>query len=181
MRASVVALLAACLPGALLAQAVAPAPAPASSPAAAAAVPGDIPVAAGEGREVALKLADQLVGSFVFRDQAEAYAAMLRKNAAEGRYDTGTRGEVAKRLTDDLQAVHKDGHLAVDVARPEERRAGSGGDGPPPNFPPLIQSAKTIAPGIGYIRFSGFFGTEEEMAGVRKWLAENREARTLIF
>jgi hypothetical protein len=183
MRASVVALFAACLPGALLAQAAAPAPAPApgSSPAAAAAATADIPVAAGEGLAVALKLADQLVGSFVFRDQAEAYSAMLRKNAAEGRYDSGTRREVAKRMTDDLQAVHKDGHLAVSVARPEERKGGAGADGPPPNFPPLIQSAKTIAPGIGYIRFSGFFGTEEEMAGVRKWLAENRDARTLIF
>jgi hypothetical protein len=181
MRASVVVLLAACIPGALLAQAAAPARTPGSSPAAPAAAAGDIPVAAGEGRAVALKLADQLVGSFVFRDQAEAYAAMLRKNAAEGRYDTGTRGEVAKRLTDDLQAVHKDGHLAVSVARPEERKSGAGADGPPPNFPPLIQSAKTIAPGIGYIRFSGFFGTEEEMAGVRKWLVDNRDARTLIF
>ena len=51
------------------------------------------PLEAGEGRAVALKLADDLVSSFVFRDQAEDYAAMLRKNAAAGRYDSGTRGE----------------------------------------------------------------------------------------
>jgi C-terminal processing protease CtpA/Prc len=51
----------------------------------------------------------------------------------------------------------------------------------PADFPPLIQSAKTIAPGIGYIRFTGFFGTKEELAGVRQWLAENRNAKTLIF
>ncbi len=48
-------------------------------------------------------------------------------------------------------------------------------------MPPLIQSARTIAPGIGYIRFSAFFGTPEEMDGVRKWLADNRDAKTLIF
>ena len=36
---------------------------------------------------------------------------MLRKNAAAGRYDTGTRGDVAKLMTEDLLAVHKDGHL----------------------------------------------------------------------
>ena len=45
-------------------------------------------------------------------------------------------------------------------------------------LPPLIQSAKTIAPGIGYIRFTAFFGTDEEMAGVRKWLADNRNDRS---
>ncbi len=104
---------------------------------------------------------------------------MLRGNAAAGRYDSATREALAKLLTDDLQAVHKDGHLHVEVSDHQER--GGAHDGPPDNFPPLIQAAKTIAPGIGYIRFTAFFGTPEEMAGVRKWLAENRDAKTLIF
>jgi hypothetical protein len=152
------------------------APAPSASPAAA---PASLPLEAGEGRAVALKLADQLVSSFVFHDQAEAYAAMLRKNAAAGRYDSGTREALAKLLTDDLQVVHKDGHLHVEVADHQQR--GGADNGPPRDFPPLIQAAKTIAPRIGYIRFSAFFGNDEEMAGVRKWLAENRDAKTLIF
>jgi hypothetical protein len=135
----------------------------------------------GEGRAVALKLADDLVSLFVYRDQAEAYAAMLRKNAAAGRYDSGKRGDLAKLMTDDLQAVHKDGHLHVMVAGSSARSGGSTPSGPPANFPPLIQSAKTIAPGIGYIRFTAFFGTDEEVAAVRKWLAENKDAKTLIF
>ena len=135
---------------------------------------------AGEGRTVALKLADDLIASFVFRENAEDYAATLRKNAAAGRYDTGTRGEVAKLMSQDLLAVHKDGHLRVFVADHAER-AGSEDSGPPRGWPPLIQSAKTIAPGIAYIRFTAFWGTPEEMAGVRKWLAENRDAKTLIF
>jgi hypothetical protein len=133
----------------------------------------------GEGRAVAGKLADQLVSDFVFRDQAEAYAAILRKNAAAGRYDGGSRGALAKLLTDDLQAVHKDGHLHVEVIAADQ--GGGGHSGPPRNFAPAIQAAKTIAPGIGYIRFTGFFDTDAEMAGVRKWLTENRDARTLIF
>jgi hypothetical protein len=153
--------------------------APQSAPAAAMGSTGSLSLEAGEGKTVALKLADELVKSFVFRDQAEAYAAMLRKNAAAGRYDAGTRNALATLLTDDLQAVHKDGHLHVTLADPAP--AGGGGGGSPKGFPPLIQAAKTIAPGIGYIRFSGFFGTDEEMAGVRKWLAENRDAKTLIF
>jgi hypothetical protein len=142
------------------------------------------PLEEGEGRAVATKLADDLVSTFVFKDKALDYAAMLRKNAAAGRYDKGSRGALAKLMTDDLLAVHKDGHLHVMLAPPpepagaaEERRE----PGPPPGWPPLIQSAKTIAPGIGYIRFTGFLGTDEEMADVRKWLADNRNAKTLIF
>ena len=173
-------LMAGALPaGALFAQAAAPATqaaAPETGPAAMA-------LEQGEGRAVALQLAGDLVKSFVYRDQAAAYAAMLRNNAAAGRYDKGNREDLAKLITDDLQAVHKDGHLHVSVA---EGNAGPG-SGPrseaavPRNFPPLIQSAKTIAPGIGYIRFTAFMGREEELAAVRKWLAENRDAKTLIF
>jgi len=139
------------------------------------------PLEQGEGRAVALKLADELASKFVYRDQAEDYAAMLRKNAAAERYDKGTRGQLAKLMTDDLMAVHKDGHLHVMLAPPPGLAGPHGDGGPPPGFPPLIQSAKTIAPGIGYIRFTAFMGTDEEMAGVRKWLAENRNDKVLIF
>jgi hypothetical protein len=173
MRASIAAGLLACtvMSAPLLAQP----PVPPN----AAEAPATVPLESGEGRDVASKLADQLVSAFVFHDQAEAYAAMLRKNAAAGRYDSGTRDALAKLLTDDLQAVHKDGHLHVEVADHEQRDGAH--SGPPSGFPPLIQAARTIAPGIGYIRFTAFFGTDDEMAGVRKWLAENRDAKTLIF
>lgn len=149
--------------------------APQSSPSVA--DPGVAAGTDGEGRQVATKLADMLVSTFVIREQAERYAAMLRANAAAGRYDSGTRSEIAKRITADLQAVAADGHLAVSVRNPNESER----RGPPKKWPPLIQSAKTIAPGVAYIRFTAFFGTPEEMAGVRQWLADNRDAHTLIF
>jgi hypothetical protein len=143
---------------------------------------GDQPIEVEEGRAVALKLADQLLSEYVDHDQAEAYAAMLRKNASAGRYDKGTRGDVAKLLTDDLMAVKRDGHLGVDPAVPLPGGAAAAAKhGPPPGMPPLVQSARTIAPGIGYIRFTAFTGRDEEMAAVRKWLADNRNARVLIF
>ncbi|NUQ17259.1 MAG: S41 family peptidase [Sphingomonas sp.] len=141
------------------------------------------PLKAGEGRQVAAALAEKLKADFVYPQQADAYAAMLEKNAAAGRYDSGTRGELVKLLTDDLQAVHKDGHLHVMLAPPPQ----PGGDerggrrGPPPGIGPLIQSAKTIAPGIGYIRFTAFMGTDEEVSAVRKWLADNADDKVLIF
>lgn len=134
-------------------------------------------IADGEGRAVARKLADMLVADFVLREQAERYATMLRRNAAVGRYDHGSRGELAKRITDDLQAVAADGHLHISVTEPGAAKH----DGPPKKWPDLIQSAKTIAPGIGYIRFTAFFGRPEEVEAVRQWLAENREAKALIF
>ena len=167
---------AALLAAPLIAQTVPPAPQAKAIAAGSAA----LPLEQGEGRAVATRLADDLVSSFVYRDQAQAYAAMLRKNIAAGRYDGGNRGDLAKLLTDDLQAVRKDGHLHVAVS---EQESGSGANaGPSPRkFPPLIQSAKTIAPGIGYIRFSAFLGRDEEMAAVKKWLSDNRDANTLIF
>jgi hypothetical protein len=188
-RSAVVALLAGCVAIPLAAQPAAPAPAagavPPASPAAAPATdPKTLPLEEGEGRAVALKLADELIKSFVFRDNAEDYAAMLRKNAAAGRYDKGTRGELATMMTDDLLAVHKDGHLHVMIAPPPEPAGAAEAPqrrGPPPGWPPLIQAAKTIAPGIGYIRFTAFAGKEDEVGAVRKWLAENRNAKTLIF
>lgn len=161
------------------------APAPTAVPTASSATTtevneGELPLDAQEGRAVALKLADELQTKFVIPEQGKAYAAMLRANAATGRYDGGTRKQLADRLTDDLQATHKDGHLHVMLAPKDEGPRGSGG-GAPRNFPPLIQSAKWLAPGIAYIRFTAFMGTPEEVAAVTKFMAEHQSARTLIF
>ncbi len=139
----------------------------------------ELPLAKGEGRLVAEKLAAELEQNFVYPEQAARYAAMLRSNLAAGRYDEATRIGLAKLLTDDLQAVQKDGHLHVRLREPAQLRGGSGG--PPPGAPPLIQSARELAPGIAYIRFTAFMGSEEEVAAVKRFMAENRDAKTLIF
>jgi len=139
------------------------------------------PIAQGEGRAVAERLASELELNFVYPDQAKRYAAMLRSNLTTGRYDQGTRVELSERLTDDLQAVQADGHLRVLVARPQGEGPGARNAGPPPGAPPLIQSAKEIAPGIAYIRFTAFLGGDEEVAAVRKFMADNAEAKAIIF
>jgi hypothetical protein len=173
-------LSAACLPIPLQAQTAGPASVNGKSiPSTPSAAPGMIPLGQGEGRAVAAKLSSELLSSFVYHDQAEAYAAMLNKNAATGRYDSGTRETLAKLMTDDLQAVHKDGHLHVEVFNEQDQ--GGGGGGPPKNFPALIQSAKWIAPSIAYIRPSAFFSTDEEIAEVSKFMREHSSAKTMIF
>jgi hypothetical protein len=137
------------------------------------------PLATGEGREVAQKLADELLSTFVIHDSAVRYAAMLRANAAAGRYDSATRLELAERLTSDLMAVQKDGHLHVELADPAP--GGGEGDGPPKGFPPLIQSAKWLTPSIAYIRFTAFMSTPEELGAVKDFMREHENAKTLIF
>lgn len=139
----------------------------------------DEPVVLGEGRAVAEKLAGELELNFVYPEQAKHYAAMLRANLAAGRYDQGSRHELAERLTEDLQAVQKDGHLHVQLRQADQQ--GGGDNAPPRNFPPLIQSAKEIAPGIAYIRFTAFLGQDEELAAVRKFMTDSQNAKTIIF
>jgi hypothetical protein len=185
MRASAFLLLGVCaLTTPLHAQAASPAPSvsPATAPAhfQPTLTPGsNEPLAQGEGREVAQKLADELLSTFVIHDSAIRYAAMLRANAAAGRYDEGTRGDLAHRLTEDLMAVQKDGHLHVEVLGPPQVRGGE--DEPPKGFPAVIQSAKWLAPGIAYIRFSGFMSTPEEIVAVRDFMREHADAKTMIF
>ena len=139
------------------------------------------PLADGEGRAVAEKLAVKLEQNFVYADQAKRYATMLRSNASAGRYDKGNRIELAEMMAGDLQAVAKDGHLQVQVAEPDEGGPGAGPIRIPKNWPPLIQSAKWLAQGIAYIRFTAFMSTDEEVAAVRKFMADHKDAKTIIF
>jgi hypothetical protein len=138
-----------------------------------------LPLEAGEGRAVAAKLADELIANFVLPAQATRYAAMLRANAAAGRYDAGTRGSLESLMSEDLMAVHKDGHLKVQLAPTGDERGGR--SGVPKGWPPLIQSAKWIAPGIAYIRFTAFMSTDEEVAAVREFMAAHADAKAIIF
>lgn len=178
MRFAAILLLSAAFAAPLFAQA-APAPAPAPAPAKVADPDEQLPLEPGEGRAVAARLADELAAKFVIPEQGRAYAAMLRRYAPTGRYDQGTRKSLTELLTDDLQAVHKDGHLHVMLAPKEDARGGQGGM--PRNFPPLIQSAKWLAPGVAYIRFTAFLSTDEEVAAVAKFMAEHSSATTMIF
>jgi hypothetical protein len=155
--------------------------APPAPQAGSAASPEEQRLGQGEGRAVAEKLADELGRNFVYEEQGKRYAAMLRANASAGLYDSGTRKQLAERMTSDLLAVQKDGHLHVSVTEPEVQPASGGVIPTPRKWPPLIQSAKWIAPGIAYIRFTAFLGTDEEIAGVRAFMRDHSEAKTVIF
>jgi hypothetical protein len=183
MRRVVVAAFAACLLSPLQAQTVAPASAagsatPAGPVAAPAADIASIPLEPGEGRKVASALADRLLSDFVIPANAKDYAAMLRANAQAGRYDLGTRGDLAKLLTDDLLAVHKDGHLHVELLTGTGEGGGRVGA---KSLPPIIQSARWLAPGVAYIRPSVFNSSPQEIAVFKAFMEEHKNAKTIIF
>ena len=104
----------ACVSAPLLAQAT-PAPAPAAAPAKPAFDKAD-------AEKAVTDLATALEDNFVFPDAGKAYAAMLRTNLAKGAYASFPDAQAfADKVTDDLQAVHKDGHLRLRVAPAEQR------------------------------------------------------------
>ena len=174
-------LLAACAPAALLAQSVSPSTAP---PAASPVPMPDVAVTAAENRQTANDLAQKLQDIYVFPDVATRYAAMLRAKVTSGAYDSISSGRaLAKKLTEDLQAVSPDEHLRVTLRKPrppETKNAAS--TSPAQQFPwPAIEEQRWLAPGIAYIRFNVFPGDEETVSAVRKFMEDHASAKTIIF
>lgn len=133
----------------------------------------------------ACHLADELEKAFVFPEQGRAYAAMLRRNAAAGRYAAVIGEDAARLLTADLQAVAPDGHLKVRAVATDtrddaatERSATALATS---KYPPLIERAGWIAPGIAFIRINAFMPDPEETAAVAEFMAGHADAEAVIF
>ena len=122
-------------------------------------------------------LADKLTERFVDPTVARQYAAMLRTNAASGKYAVmGDDAGFAQAVTDDLQAVHFDGHLKLLLP--------DGGPAAPSPRGPIsesktIEAAARLTPDIAYIRLGSFLGGDED--DIRKFLTDNADAKALIF
>lgn len=138
-----------------------------------------VPFAAADAKAVIEELATALDENFVFPDVGKSYAATLRTKLASGGYASFANSEdFAKAVTADLQAVHKDGHLRLFAPQP-----GAAGEPPRPRSMPAggIERAGWIADGVAYIQFSLFPGDEKTLAGLRSFLAEHSDAKTLII
>ncbi|MBA3577983.1 MAG: S41 family peptidase [Sphingomonas sp.] len=175
MNAFVLALLASPLPAAPLAQA--------ATPPAVTLAQASEPFVKATAEAAVRTLATELEENFVFPDKGEAYAAMLRANLAAGEYASfGDANAFAQKVTDDLQAVHKDGHLRVRPFSAEQRariQAGGNRGGAPEES--AIAKSGWLADGVAYIDTRGFPGNEATVAEVRKFLASHRDAKTLII
>ena len=145
-----------------------------SAPAAATEAPSTV-----SRRQTVEDLATKLTDRYVFPDVGQKYAAMLRANAAAGKYDAlSDDAEFAKQVTADLEAIAFDGHLKL-VPKPGSS-AGKAGH-TPPKLPETIEAQARLTPDIAYIRIGKFFGEPEGIAGIRKFLDDNRDAKTLIL
>ena len=72
---------------------------------------------AADRRSVVEEAARHLEERYVFPDQGRAMAARLRARLEQGAYDLADGEELARRLTRDLQAVSRDGHLRVEFSQ----------------------------------------------------------------
>ena len=148
-------------------------------------------------RALANDLAKRLESDFVYPEQGKRYAAALREIASRGEYDALKGGDLAKRLSDDLQKVAPDGHLRVMfegvgggpqviVMRPKD-----GPDAPLPGAgqpimmkmtpPPVIEHAGWISPGIAFVRFNVFPSEPETVEAARKFMIDHADAKAIIF
>lgn len=125
-------------------------------------------------------LASDLEKYFVFPDQGKAYAERLRSQLASGAYDSFPDADAfAKKVTAELQAVHKDGHLMVHVL-PDETDSPQVQMMNPEGESGIIKDG-WIAPGVAYISFRLFPGNEKTLAALRQFLDSHKDAKTLII
>lgn len=127
------------------------------------------------------KLATTLEQDFVFPDIGKAYATRLRTQLAAGAYASFADGQAfADKVTADLQAVHKDGHLKVHVVPADAR---SGPEAERLGLPPRSAVIKSgwLADGVAYIRFDLFPGGEATLADLRQFIGTHATAKSLII
>jgi hypothetical protein len=144
-----------------------------------------------EVAQAAEALASLLEQEYVIPETGAKWAAMLRKNAASGRYDALSGADLGKMMTTDLQAVAPDRHLRV-VPEGEARRPGAPQTGPAPNGggaaqpaaparPTGILDQKWIEDGIAYIAFANFPGDPQTVANVDAFMRGHADAKALII
>lgn len=176
MRALIMGIAASCASAALLTSAAAQSPAAKTTPAA-------IPFDKADAEKAVSDLATALEENFVFPDKGQAYAEMLRARLGRGEYASfPTADAFAEKITADLQAVHKDGHLTVGPLPAEHRaRQESGGKRPEAARASAVGKSGWLADGVAYIDTRGFPGDEATLADVRKFLETHKDASTLII
>lgn len=147
-----------------------------------------IPLGAEEARRTAIELARMLEENYVDPAVAGRYAAKLREKAAAGAYDQiSAPAAFANALTDDLQAVSPDNHLRVMLRGAGGsqmvmvKASGPGTGGAPAQAPASVEEARSLAPGIGYIRFNEFTGDAQAVAATAKFMADHADAETIII
>ncbi|MFY8093948.1 MAG: S41 family peptidase [Niveispirillum sp.] len=131
-----------------------------------------------ERQAVLRGLADSLNDNFVFPDIGARYAAMLRQKADTDAYaDLTNPSAFGDKVTADLQAIAKDGHLrlapkGVFASRAPRKQAPDTPASTKANGPPGLEEVKMIGD-VAYLRFNAFLGDEKMIAEARGFLMAN--------
>lgn len=130
---------------------------------------------------VLAEFADKLEQYFLQPAIGRKYANLVRARERAGAYAGAPAEQLARAVTNDLQAVHPDGHLrlappspapmlgAPSAKRAEEESAETG-----------IDRSGWIAPGIAFISFQMFPSSKGSLAALSSFLDRHRSARALI-
>jgi hypothetical protein len=152
-----------------------------TAPAPATEKPAPAPFDKADAEKAVTDLATAVEENFVFPDAGKKYAAMLRANLAAGRYASFASADAfAEKVTADLQAVHKDGHLRLRPVPAEQRAGRQAPNGGEPDKSAVSKSG-WLADGVAYIDFAGFPGNAATLAAVDKFIAAHGDAKTLII
>jgi C-terminal processing protease CtpA/Prc len=142
------------------------------------------PMDAAERRDVVETLAKALETGFVFPEVGTRYAAMLRANLAAGAYDGLTDPTAfGDKVTADLQAVAKDGHLRLATQEAFSRRRPAAASVPlsaRPNGPAGLEEAKMIGD-VAYLRFNEFPEDPALAQAARGFLLAHADAKAVII
>lgn len=135
-------------------------------------------------RAVVLKLALELERSYLAPDPAKRYGEVLRNNVHEGAYDNlAAPGDLGRRVTADLQAVHADSHLKFapkdDFARRQPPVPGAARSSRPEG-PPGLEEARMIGR-VAYLRFNMFRDDPAAVQEVRSFLVAHADAQAIIL
>lgn len=76
--------------------------------------------------EIITNLTDRLVDAYPFPEISSKYQAGLLENEKAGKYKDLSAEALAKQLTEDLRAIHKDVHLHVSFRKPAPEQEGAG-------------------------------------------------------
>ncbi|MBR7620784.1 S41 family peptidase [Phenylobacterium sp. 20VBR1] len=142
------------------------------------------PMDAAERRDVIEKLATALKANFLFPDIGARYAGQLRANLAAGAYEGLTDPTAfGEKVTSDLQALAKDGHLrlapesAWNTPRPPaaDIPASARASGPPG-----LEDARMIGD-VAYLRFNQFVDEPPEPEKARAFLLAHADAKAVII
>lgn len=136
-----------------------------------------------EARRTVERVAGLLESRYVDPGTGARYAAALRRGLADGRYTAlASYPALAERLTADLQAVSRDGHLSV---RPPRRPGGAdraqAAVPPPAEIAPGITDARWLDGRVALIAFSHFSDDPAASAVLSRFLVEHRDARALVI